>query len=101
MGKSKVFVLSLISLCIVLVSGIIIGMNFFRTYDVNFDAQGGAGVPVMQVKNGELVVKPEDPVMEGYLFLGWYLEDELYDFSSPIKNDITLVGKWQSVIVYE
>ena len=28
-------------------------------------------------------------------FLGWYLEDQKYDFETPVSTDITLCAKWE------
>ncbi len=34
---------------------------------------------------------------EHYQFLGWYQEDSLFDFNTPINNDITLTAKWELI----
>ena len=46
------------------------------------------------VEDGALAVEPKDPEWEGYLFDGWFLEEELYDFSTPVHSDITLEAEW-------
>ncbi|MCL2287738.1 MAG: InlB B-repeat-containing protein, partial [Candidatus Bathyarchaeota archaeon] len=38
---------------------------------------------------------PEDPVREGYLFLGWFLGDAVFDFDTPIVDDVTLTAHWK------
>lgn len=46
-----------------------------------------------EVENGSTVSKPQtDPVREGHTFEGWYLDGELYDFSTPVTDDLTLVA---------
>lgn len=51
------------------------------------------------VEEGKTINKPSAPTKEGYSFLGWFLGDTEYDFSKPIKGDITLTAKWQKVEV--
>ena len=63
-------------------------------YTVTFDALGGASTIKTEVNEGSTVTKPEDPTREHYSFDGWYLNGEKFDFSIPIKSDITLVAKW-------
>lgn len=46
-----------------------------------------------EVENGSTVSKPQtNPVREGHTFEGWYLDGELYDFSTPVTDDLTLVA---------
>ncbi len=33
----------------------------------------------------------------GYTFLGWYCDDEPFDFSAPIDCDFTLYAKWEPI----
>ena len=33
-------------------------------------------------------------VREGYVFAGWYLDGELYEFNTPVKSNIVLIAKW-------
>lgn len=56
------------------------------------------------IKEGELLIKPEDPFKEGYAFIGWYLDEALteeYDFSNPIVNDLNLYPKWEKIEIFE
>ena len=46
------------------------------------------------VKYGEKVEIPTEPMKEGHTFAGWYLEDEIYDFNTPITSDTTLVANF-------
>jgi len=62
---------------------------------VTFDSDGGSAVSSANILLGESVAKPADPEKYGYIFAGWYLDDEPYDFSSPLAGDITLVAQWQ------
>ncbi len=62
-------------------------------YSVYFDSNGGSEVASGTVKGGK-IAKPEDPTRKGYKFLGWYLEDKEYDFSTEVKDNMTLKAKW-------
>ena len=50
------------------------------------------------VKKNEKVNKPLDLMKEGFDFLGWYLNDELFNFETPIESNITLKAKYEEVI---
>lgn len=50
------------------------------------------------VNHGEKIKKPEDPVKEGFVFLGWFNGDEAYDFNSEVTADLILTAKWQEKI---
>ncbi|MDD6348194.1 MAG: cell wall-binding repeat-containing protein [Lachnospiraceae bacterium] len=39
-----------------------------------------------------LSVRPSDPVLEGYIFDGWYAGGRVYDFTSSVTEDITLTA---------
>ena len=47
---------------------------------------------------GTLTELPADPVLKKdgrtYIFLGWYVDGELFDLSEPITNDTTVEAKW-------
>ena len=63
-------------------------------YSVEFDANGGTAVSTLEIEENGLITKPADPVKEGYVFVGWYYNDELYDFSKPVTGNITLEARW-------
>ena len=59
-----------------------------------------SGMPEdVEVYVNDTITKPEaDPVLEGYKFLGWYLENSEtpFDFSSPITEEIILYAHWEA-----
>lgn len=70
----------------------------YTTYVVSFSPSGGSPSPEAQtVREGQLAVKPLDPTRDRYALEGWYLEEELYDFSTPITKAISLTAKWTIV----
>lgn len=46
-----------------------------KSYTVTFDSNGGIVVENVKVKDGEKIKKPEDPTYEGFIFDGWFNED--------------------------
>ena len=69
-----------------------------KEFAVYFLAGETIGVPAQTVKSGELVTKPEDPYMEGFLFDGWYKDAEhtvLWNFDTDTVTKNTIIyGKW-------
>ncbi len=79
-------------------------------HTVNFDSAGGSSVRARAVpaegegiginKEGSfttdlaVITEPAAPVKENYSFAGWYLGDQLYDFYTPVTEDITLTARW-------
>ncbi len=45
-------------------------------------------------RKNSIITKPTEPVKEGYEFNGWMLDNELFDFTSKVSKDITLVANW-------
>ncbi len=67
------------------------------TATVYFNTREAEHFATQTVNIGECVEKPEDPIMEGYDFLGWYTNNtvtEEWDFSTPVTHDMRLFAKW-------
>ncbi len=52
------------------------------------------GVKNISIAKGTPIGEPNAPTREGYIFEGWFLGDEKFDFSIPIDENIVLTGKW-------
>jgi uncharacterized repeat protein (TIGR02543 family) len=63
-------------------------------YTVTFNSDGGNAVAEVKVKKGEKVVRPADPIKEGYTFEGWFNGEQLYSFDTEVTTDLTLTAKW-------
>ena len=65
---------------------------------VTFNSDGGTPVEGAKVLRGQKVAKPtDDPTKSGYTFTGWYLDDEKYNFDTPVTAPLTLTAKWEKV----
>lgn len=67
-----------------------------KEYKVVFDVNDKLTEEI--VKSKEQVKKPKDPSLKYYKFVGWYLGNELYDFSKPVTKDLYLVAKFERKI---
>ena len=99
-NKKTVIIILLILLFIFLV---IMCLWLFsrKMYEVTFDSDGGTEITSVKVKENDKVKKPDDPTKDGYVFAGWYYLDELYNFDTPVKQDMTLKAKWTELIALE
>lgn len=66
-----------------------------KTVTVSFE-DGVNEAIVVEVEVGSTVAKPKtDPVKDGHIFLGWYLDGEEYDFNAPVTENILLEAEWE------
>jgi hypothetical protein len=73
--------------------------HYNKQYTVTFDSKGGTPVETITgVISFSKIPKPDDPVREGYIFLGWYDVDYpslMWDFDTKtVYEDTTLFAKW-------
>ena len=66
-------------------------------YTVSFDSDGGTPIDSQQVIGGDIVIKPEDPVKEGYEFLNWTVDGIVYDFNNPVRDNIILKASYRKI----
>ncbi len=65
-------------------------------YTVNFSlGYNGSTLPSQTVNYGTKATKPSDPTRTNYSFLGWYLNNNLYNFNSNVYQNMNLTAKWQ------
>lgn len=62
-------------------------------HTVTFDVDGTA--TTASVLHGKTVARPDDPTKTGFLFMGWYVGTDEFDFTVPITADVSLTAKWQ------
>ena len=51
----------------------------------------------VKVVAGNSVSPISNPKKEGYKFTGWYLDEELYDFSLSVNSDITIIAGFEKI----
>ena len=95
-SNKKTLIAGMIALvAIIVVVLLVVFKKDVPEYSVTFDSNGGSSVGTLVVKEDGTIAKPEDPTKEGYVFIGWYLDGELYDFDTPVTGDIKLEAKWE------
>ena len=62
---------------------------------VKFYHNSGSRFNIKRVKKGETILEPKEPVKRGYVFKGWYLDGESFDFDTIITQNINLIAKWE------
>jgi basic membrane protein A and related proteins len=94
--KRMSYVSLLFLLCLMLVACV-----HLDSVTVSFDTNGGTPVPSIEFDGKSLFDLPDDPIKEGYLFDGWYLDSDLdMQFNptafrdNPIQEDFMLYAKW-------
>ena len=87
------------SMMIVIVIVLIVGCLLFYLkkdgYLVTFNSNGGSVVAPIKTGLAKTIKKPENPVKEGYHFVGWYLDGEKFDFDTEITENITLQAEYE------
>ena len=68
--------------------------QIIEKFTITFDTDGGSAVKSQTIGTGKKVTKPTNPTKKGYVFVEWQLNEEAYDFSTPVTSDITLTAKW-------
>ncbi len=67
---------------------------------IAFDTDGGTVIESQVINNGELLVQPDIPEKEGFVFIGWYGDEECtieYDFTQPVKRSCTVYARWLNI----
>jgi len=69
------------------------------TYTVTFNSNGGSNVPsISGIKSGATIELPVNPIKIGFIFSGWFIDNETFinQFisSTKITSDITVYAKW-------
>ena len=93
-GGKIVIALIVVAIIVVLLLKACTGKEQFN---VTFDLNGGTGnfdTTIKVDENGK-ITKPADPTKEGYIFEGWYLNDQPFDFNTKVTADMKLEARWK------
>ena len=66
------------------------------TFDLGYDGE----TTESRVDIGGNAAQPNTPVRDGYIFAGWYADEQLtesFDFTKAVEGDITVYAKWEEV----
>ncbi len=66
-------------------------------YTITFDGGNGT-LNKIDVKYKDQVKAPSNPTRENYVFSGWYLGSDEFDFNTKITSDLTLTAKWTRIV---
>jgi len=66
-------------------------------YTVSFDSNGGSAVGSMEIPHNATVVAPSTPTKVGYVFTGWQLNGEAYDFTTSVTGALELTASWAEI----
>ena len=68
------------------------------TFAVRFDTGDGTKPEPTLVEHNRTVLRPtSDPEKSGHTFIDWYLDDEKYNFDTPVTAPLTLTARWEKV----
>ena len=62
-----------------------------RTYTVSFNSNGGTAVPPQTIEERSTVTEPTAPTKSGFIFGGWFTDDDTFSTSWDFAND-TVIG---------
>lgn len=65
---------------------------------ITFDSDGGTAIAPQYLSEGDVIQEPEDPVKYGFIFNGWWYNEDGFDskwnFELGVEKDMTLVAHW-------
>lgn len=72
---------------------------------ITFVSNGGTTLPTRHIEAGSRMIVPTRPTKEGFLFAGWYKDEQLtkfFDYESELPTeDLTLYAKWIKNEIYD
>lgn len=95
MHNKKGLIIGIFLVVIIAVAFCVIIFSNNKFYSVSFDSDGGSFIPLQEIKKGGQAKRPENPIRDGYSFLGWEYENQEYDFTRIVDKDITLKAIWE------
>ncbi len=66
-----------------------------KKFTLSFDSDGGTAIAALDFDECKIIERPTDPEKEGYIFAGWMLGSQLFDFSEEVCGDVELKASWE------
>lgn len=70
-------------------------VNTDELITITFDTNGGSIIESKVINKGSKIILEEEPKKDNYVFAGWSLNGEEFDFNQKIYESITLVALWK------
>ena len=93
--ETKVIALAIVAVIVAIFTFTLPVEKKDSTYTVTFIDDKAVYNTIEDVKKDSVVDPVDPPTKAGYVFKGWYQDGELYDFDTPIKDNIFLEAKWE------
>lgn len=95
MSRNQKIGVSISILTILIIIGIIVLSLFSKPiYTVEFITNSDTSIKSQKVKAKDKVVVPVEPQREDFIFTGWYLNNEEFNFNTKVTKNIILEARW-------
>lgn len=68
-----------------------------KKYTIKIVNDNGEILSSVLVNEGDNIENVDDPIKDGYIFVGWLKDGAYYDTTTPIYDDLTLTAKYTEV----
>ena len=65
-------------------------------HKVTFKNEDGSTFATQTVENGKQATDPGSPSKPGYIFIGWSDGTSIWNFTTPVNKDLTLIAKYKA-----
>ena len=93
--KNKLILIIGLLVIAIAVAAVIILMPKAETVTISFDTDGASVIEPITIKKGESITLPTIS-RGGYVFDGWYLDDEKVSNLTKYDKDVTLKARWNA-----
>ena len=66
-----------------------------QNFILTFDSDGGSAIAAIEVTGCGVVEQPVNPTKEGYVFVGWELDGNPFNFTEEVCGDVELKAVWE------
>ena len=82
-------------------------LTLYAIYSINYyyishDLNGGEGIYDFKKPFGTILENPGTPTRDGYIFAGWFADENLttpFEFGKPLTSNVILYAKWRQPVV--